>query len=837
MKNSLLLLISCCSCFLLNAQSNFIHVDQFGYQTNSVKVAVLSNPQVGFNDDDNYNAPTNLELIDNNTGLVVFTASPDTWNGGATDGPSGDSGWWFDFSSITTPGEYYVHDEVNNEDSPVFTIQANPYEEVLKAAAKMFYYNRCNMDKAAPFADANWTDGNNFDHPLQDYNCRFIYDAGNAALEKDLSGGWFDAGDYNKYITFTYSTLHDLLAAYEANPAVFGDNWNIPESGNGLADILDEIKWELDWMMKMTNSDGSVHIKMGSQNYSDNTAAPPSLNTDQRFYGPTCTSASATVASTFAHAAKIFGNISGYTSYANQLEQIAIDTYDYVIPFFNTNTLEMNCDDGSIISGDADRSYDEQLEALISASIYLYDLTGNNTYSSFVLTHAQSVEPLTTNSWNAYKMPIQTALIHYTTLSGADNSLSNTILTSFGNDINNNWNGYYGMNLSTLYRDFMPNWSYHWGSNNAKASYGSLNLLAAQYGINSDETNQHQKAEELLHAFHGTNPLGLVYLSNMYAYGAENSCNEIYHTWFNDGTDYDHALTSLYGPAPGYVTGGPNSSYSNPAFSPPFGQPNAKSYLDFNNGYPDNSWEITEPAIYYQAAYIRLLAGIIGTYGAVAAHEIEATALLEGPYNDGGMMNTNLLDMGLLPNEQPFNRPPWNYEGTEVVSNIPSDISDWVLLEVREMTNTNVIVSQKAAFLRNDGVLIDIDGTSGVSFSNLSEGVDYHLIIRPRHHMAVTNKDAIVLPQASPYDYTDANNVLGTGQLKNSGDGYDLLLGGDFDSNGVITVADFNAYIITSSIINEYIDVDTNSNGMVTVDDYNIFRANSSAIGIGFLLY
>ncbi len=153
------------------------------------------------------------------------------------------------------------------------------------------------------------------------------------------------------------------------------------------------------------------------------------------------------------------------------------------------------------------------------------------------------------------------------------------------------------------------------------------------------------------------------------------------------------------------------------------------------------------------------------------------------------------------------------------------------------MANTGAIVSQKAAFLRNDGVLIDIDGTEGVNFSNLSEGIDYHLIIRPRHHMAVTNKNAIVLPQATPYDYTDADNVLGMGQLKNSGDGYDLLLGGDFDSNGVITVFDFNAYVIDSSIINDYIDVDTNSNGVVTVDDYNIFRANSSAIGIGFLSY
>lgn len=106
MKKAILLLIIWGSYFILNAQS-YIQVDQFGYHTNSTKVAVLNNPQIGFNAGDSYSAPSSLELIDNNTGQVVFTASPTIWNGGATDGPSGDSGWWFDFSSVATPGEYY----------------------------------------------------------------------------------------------------------------------------------------------------------------------------------------------------------------------------------------------------------------------------------------------------------------------------------------------------------------------------------------------------------------------------------------------------------------------------------------------------------------------------------------------------------------------------------------------------------------------------------------------------------------------------------------------------------------------------------------------------------
>lgn len=117
-----------------------------------------------------------------------------------------------------------------------------------------------------------------------------------------------------------------------------------------------------------------------------------------------------------------------------------------------------------------------------------------------------------------------------------------------------------------------------------------------------------RKAAEQVHYFHGVNPQGMVYLSNMYAFGGDRCANEIYHTWFNDGTIYDNALTSPNGPAPGYVVGGPNADYTIGSQSPPFGQPRQKSYLDFNTGWPTNSWEITEPAIYYQAAYIRLLA-------------------------------------------------------------------------------------------------------------------------------------------------------------------------------------------------------------------------------------
>ncbi|PDS24530.1 glycoside hydrolase family 9 protein [Flavobacterium branchiophilum] len=607
LKTFFILLISSISF----AQNPFIEVDQFGYFTTGTKVAVLRNPQTGFNAAESYTASATLQ-VKNSSNTVVYTGAVSIWNAGITDSFSGDKGWWFDFSSVTVPGTYYIYDATNAKSSATFQIATNPYTEVLKAATKMFYYNRCNFTKAVPFANSKWTDGLNFNNNLQDYNARSVFAQNNAATEKELSGGWFDAGDYNKYVTFTYSVIHDLLMAYESNPAIFGDDWNIPESGNNVPDILDELKYELDWLYKMSNSDGSVYIKMGSKNYSQNSSYPPSANTDPRYYGNLCTAASATIASTFSHAAIIFNAI-GNTTYASQLQNRAIACYNYTLPFYTSNTLQTNCDNGEIVSGDADVSSTEQKTMMVSAAIYLYKLTNIATYNTFITTNAPIITPLSDSNWGADYTPIQDALLYYTTLPNATTTLVNSITNAAQNDVTNNWNNFYGISNLGLYRDYMPQWAYYWGSNRIKAKYGNLNLLYAKYGI-GNASNLKNRAKELMHSFHGVNPLGIVQLSNMYEFGADYSINELYHQWFANGSVYDNAITSSKGPAPGYLVGGPNKDFSVTSLSPPYGQPATKSYLDFNDGYPNNSWEVSEPAINNQAAYIRLLAGVISNF-------------------------------------------------------------------------------------------------------------------------------------------------------------------------------------------------------------------------------
>jgi hypothetical protein len=82
----------------------------------------------------------------------------------------------------------------------------------------------------------------------------------------------------------------------------------------------------------------------------------------------------------------------------------------------------------------------------------------------------------------------------------------------------------------------------------------------------------------------------------------------MWHEWFGKGI-YSNALTSPNGPAPGYVTGGPNKSYTGSA--PLRQQPPMKAYLD-SNETKLNMWEVTEPSIVYQASYIKLLSKFVG---------------------------------------------------------------------------------------------------------------------------------------------------------------------------------------------------------------------------------
>ncbi|QQS30802.1 MAG: hypothetical protein IPM47_07715 [Sphingobacteriales bacterium] len=213
-----------------------------------------------------------------------------------------------------------------------------------------------------------------------------------------------------------------------------------------------------------------------------------------------------------------------------------------------------------------------------------------------------------------------------------------------------------------------------------------------------------------------------------------------------------------------------------------------------------------------------------------------AKVYLEGPYNGAGM-NTILQSMPpVFPNVQPYNGAPWNYNGGENLVSVPANAVDWLLIELRDNAFNPVPGGKRAAVLLADGSLRDIDGTPGASFIGTVPG-NYYIIVRHRNHLAVMSASQIAIPNGAAYDFTiSATQATGSGQLKELNPGIFGLFAGDMNADGVLSVADFNFYLLSSGV-NVYNDADLNLDKQITVGDFNLYQPNASVIGIQQIRY
>ena len=524
---------------------------------------------------------------------VVYRGAPALFDGGRTDAISGDRGWWFDFSPVQEPGGYYVLDPANGARSPNFRVAADVFVPVLRAAMRVFYYQREATAHVAPWAEAPWRDGPAF---LQDRVARAIGDRDNPATARDLSGGWADAGDTNKYPSFLGEAIHPLLYAWRANPAAFTDDFNIPESGNGLPDLLDEVKWELDWLAKMQDGDGGVFIKMGMAAkrgdwISGRAVSPPSRDLRPRYYAPKCSASTIVAAGVFAHAARVYNGFTPWRPFAAELRARAERAWKW----YRAHPRSYDCDTHAVMSGSANLTAAEQDAAEAVAAMHLWVLTGDERYHAAFRDKVGAMRQLSDPAWSYYCMGQAETLFDYLHQPGADRATCERISRAYTAAIRSPlFMPQEGKN--ELYRAWMPAGCYHWGSNRTRACFGIAALGGLDLDLGAPEHGRlRRRALDLLHAIHGVNPLGLVYLTNMGRFGARLSAQPIYHEWFGAA------------PPPGYLAGGPDHDY-NGSLAWIREQPPAKAYANVGEDRAVNGYELTEPAIYYQAIYVRLLA-------------------------------------------------------------------------------------------------------------------------------------------------------------------------------------------------------------------------------------
>jgi endoglucanase len=587
-----------------------IVVDQFGYLPGETKIAILREPVTGFDAGTGHAPGARIEVVRADSGKTVLAGRASAWHGGATDPSSGDRIWSFDFSAVRNPGAYRVVDPERRTRSPVFHIAPDVYRPVLKAAVRMLFYQRAGFRKEARFAGAAWADGASHVGPGQDREARLFSRPDDPATARDLHGGWYDAGDYNRYTAWAARDIVELLHAYVETPGAWADDYGIAESGNGIPDLLDEVKWELDWLTRMQNSDGSMLSILGVSS-----GSPPSGVKGPSYYGPPNTISALAGASAFAFGARVYGATGRFDDYARELARRAKAAWAWANAHPDVLFRNNDAASGSSGLGAGQQETDDLGRAMerIVAAVHLFDLTGDGADRGYVDAHFRETRLFERHDASPMDGRVGTALLYYAGLPGASPGVAAEIRKTFLEDLDGIGPWAAGPGRRDAYLAWIP--SYNWGSNSTKAEQGSILMAAASLAGAPSRRAYVEAAGQYVHYLHGANPLGEVYLSNMRAFGAARSVERFYHSWFGGGPAP---------PPPGYLVGGPDPKYRwdprcpsvSPACgarppSPPADQPPEKSYTDFSAGWPLDSWQITEPDIGYQAAYIRLLSKFI----------------------------------------------------------------------------------------------------------------------------------------------------------------------------------------------------------------------------------
>lgn len=201
---------------------------------------------------------------------------------------------------------------------------------------------------------------------------------------------------------------------------------------------------------------------------------------------------------------------------------------------------------------------------------------------------------------------------------------------------------------------------------------------------------------------------------------------------------------------------------------------------------------------------------------------ISARIFLQGAFINGEMITT-LKEMNLIPVHQPYNILPWNYQGNEIVQSIPQNITDWVLIELRTGLSSSTTIAKRAAFVRYDGLIVDLDGSSNLQIAGFPG--QYYLSVIHRNHLGVISSEPKYLSGTmNVFDFTSSmNSAYGNNPLCDLGNDNYGMYAGDADGNGAIDSSDLELCWKKENGNIGYKPGDFDLNGGVNIVDKNSF--------------
>jgi endoglucanase len=491
--------------------------------------------------------------------------------------PAGDTAAsLIDFSEIQTEGKYqaYINDEPIGH--PI-TIADNALEDAAKAALKFFYFQRASTELTEEFAGEYARAAG---HP--DTAVKYHSSTGKTDTEATFNGskGWYDAGDYGKYIVNSGISTYTLLQLYQHNKEYFKKlNLNIPESNNDVPDILDEIRWNLEWMLTMQDDDGGVFHKLTTKQFAG--TVMPEKATAQRFAIGKATEATWNFVAVMSLASEI------YKPYDKDFAQTCIDKAQKARNWALQNPYEIYEQPKDVGTG----SYTGALRWTIKlwASVEMFRVSGDTALLPDIKEKPINSKIGSLQSWqNSYMLGIFSIAtnpnIFEAELVDSASVAITTMADKFVNSLENNG---YGVALS---KD-----DFYWGSNGVAANKGMVLIHA--YILTKDEKYLNA-ALGIVDYMLGRNPLDKSYLTG---FGVNPVMNPHHRPSQADGIE---------APVPGMISGGPNADATDCAKKYNNKDAVAKSYYDNSCSYATN-----EVAINWNAPF----AYVIGSLQAIAS--------------------------------------------------------------------------------------------------------------------------------------------------------------------------------------------------------------------------
>ena len=552
---------------------NPIKVNQVGYLTHESKIATIE-PE----------AKTKSFLIRDQEGKTVWRTKRATTKKSPFSGKIRQE---IDFSSITKPGRYTL---VAGRHQQSFIISSDPYTEALKASIKGYYYQRSGESLERKYAGeyarpAAHLDSHVMVHP-------------SAATPKRPAGtiisspkGWYDAGDYNKYIVNSGFTLGLILQSYQLHQDRFNAlNLQIPESDNKIPDILDEMMYNLEWMLTMQDpTDGGVYHKLTTPNFEG--FVMPEDCKQQRYVVQKTTTAALDFAATMALAARIYQRFPEFKDFCQQAREAAERAYAWAVKhptvYYDQDGNNKKFSPAIQTGGYGDNHTEDEF---FWAATELYLTTSETSYleqakqfvpDEFCIPSWGNVAGLGIFQWvnqellgtpDAGKLPMKE--IKESLKKKCDEDIQELATSSFHSIFGNNA------------QDF------HWGSN-AESCLGRGIAQMYEYALTKD-SKYRQAALSTLDYFFGRNATGYCYLTG---FGTQRVMN-IHHRI--------SAADNIKEPVPGLVAGGANKGQEDAEFVPAYtSKIPDESYQDHVGSYASN-----EIAINWNAYLVSLLGWI-----------------------------------------------------------------------------------------------------------------------------------------------------------------------------------------------------------------------------------